>query len=148
MNKTKINEYKEVKEFLKNKSLKAYEIDTIEHFYNILNDFDFNEILTQEEKSKIEQNAINIINGYNYLDCEINAENKTDLMIFLMLAYLTGRSTNDFSKWKIADYLEYNNLFEVLEDRAILEEELESIKYYLTKRSKKKMIYKYEKLRK
>ena len=126
----KLNEYKEVKELLKNKSLKAYEIDTIEHFYNILSDFDFNEILTQGEKSKIEQNAINIINDYNFLDCEINPENKTDLMIFLMIACLTGRGLNEFSKWKIADYLEYNNMFEVLEDRATLNEELESIKNF------------------
>lgn len=128
--KRKLNEYKEVKELLKNKSLKVYEIDSIEHFYNTLNDFDFNEILTQEEKSKIGQNTINIINDYNYLDCEINAENKTDLMIFLMLVCLTGRGLNEFSKWKIADYLEYNSLFEVLEDRETLSEELESIKNY------------------
>lgn len=126
----KINEFKQVKEFLKNKSLKVYEICNIEHFFYILNDFKLKEILTQEERNEIELNVTSIINNYNYLEFNIIVENKDDLMLFLMIAYLSKKDMNKLNKWAVADYLEVNNLFEVLEDRKCFHEELEKIKNY------------------
>lgn len=117
----KINEFKEVKEFLKTKKLSIYEMASIQHYFDIV-DLLKNRLSAKQLK-EVDNKKINIINDYNYLESAIYSE-KDDLMCLVILKNLYGVS---MSKWDFANYLDMNSLQELYTDEEVYNATIEEI---------------------